>query len=203
MGVSLRLRVAPGAMNEMVKSMRTISGLSFTRVLMVLLCLSAGMALAQNDPGNTNPPPGRGRSRQGRFDPAQFQERMMSRYRERLEVTDDAEWKAMEPLIQHVMDARMAMVSRGGFGRRNGRNRGEANPTSPAERPSRIPQNAAAEDLQKAIDSKAPPAEMKAALARYNSYRKAKQADLEKARDELRAVLTSRQEAIATLSGLL
>lgn len=190
-------------MNEMIKSMRTIPGLNFTRVLIVLLCLSAGVALAQNDPGTTNPPPGRGRARQGRFDPAQFQERMMSRYRERLEVTDDAEWKAMEPLIQHVLDARMAMVSRGGFGRRNGRTRGEANPTSPAERPSRIQQNPAVEDLQKAIDSKAPPAEMKAALARYNSYRKAKQADLEKARDELRAVLTSRQEAIATLSGLL
>ncbi len=57
--------------------------------------------------------------------------------------------------------------------------------------------------LQKAIDAKAPAPEMKAALTKYLEYRKAKQADLDKARDALRAVLTSRQEAIATLSGLL
>jgi hypothetical protein len=43
---------------------------------------------------------------------------------------------------------------------------------------------------------------MKAALAKYSDYRKAKQADLEKARNALRAVLTPRQEAIATLLGL-
>jgi hypothetical protein len=57
--------------------------------------------------------------------------------------------------------------------------------------------------LQRAIDSKAPAAEIKAALAKYMEYRKSKQADLEKAQAALRAVLTSRQEAIAALSGLL
>ena len=63
--------------------------------------------------------------------------------------------------------------------------------------------NPEAEALQKAIDAKAPKAEIKAALDRYVASRKAKQADLEKAQDELRKVLTARQEAIATLNGLL
>jgi hypothetical protein len=57
--------------------------------------------------------------------------------------------------------------------------------------------------LQKAIDGKASNSEMKAALARYQEARKAKQAELEKSQAELRKVLTVRQEAIATMSGLL
>ncbi len=44
---------------------------------------------------------------------------------------------------------------------------------------------------------------MKAALERYQAARKVKLADLEKAQDDLRKVLTARQEAIATLNGLL
>jgi hypothetical protein len=44
---------------------------------------------------------------------------------------------------------------------------------------------------------------MKAALAKYLGYRKGKQADLEKAQEALRTVLTARQETIAALSGLL
>ena len=60
-----------------------------------------------------------------------------------------------------------------------------------------------AEALQKAIDNKAPNSEIKAALAKYIESRKAKQADLEKAQAELRKVLTARQEAIASLNGLL
>ena len=59
------------------------------------------------------------------------------------------------------------------------------------------------EALQKAIDSKAPKAEIKAALAKYLESRKVKQATLEKAQDDLRKVLTSRQEAIAVLNGYL
>ena len=57
--------------------------------------------------------------------------------------------------------------------------------------------------IQKAIDAKASKAEIKAALEKYVASRKAKQADLEKAQDNLRKVLTSRQEAIATVNGLL
>jgi hypothetical protein len=168
-----------------------------------LLCLGTNAQAQQDNPGR----PGGGR---GNFDPAQFRERMMERYKEQLEVTDDSEWKAMEPMVQAVMDARMATMSgmgRGMFGggpRRGGGNNGGGN-TGDQPRRGQFgqPPSPEAEALQKAIDAKAPKAEVKAALDKYIAARKAKQAQLEKAQDDLRKVLTSRQEAIATLNGLL
>jgi hypothetical protein len=159
-------------------------------------------SLAQQD--NAAPPPGR-----GNFDPAQFRQRMMDRLKEQLEVTDDTEWKALEPMVTAVMEARrvsMSGMGRGMFGggpRRGGGGPDNANADQARRGPPAQPSSPEADALQKAIDAKAPKAEVKAALDRYISYRKAKQAELEKAQDNLRKVLTSRQEAIATLNGLL
>jgi hypothetical protein len=109
----------------------------------------------------------------GNFDPAQMQQRMLERYKEVLEVTDDAEWKAMEPLVQKVMDLRRQSFSgmgRGMFGRGP---RGGDNPQPEATRASNVAAgsfgtpNPEADALQKAIDSKASKAEMKAALEKY------------------------------------
>lgn len=166
-----------------------------------ILCLGVNQGLAQqNNPG--------GRQGRGNFDPAQFRERMMQNLREQLEVTDDSEWKAIEPMVQKVMDARMASVSgmgRGMFG--GGRRRGGDNANNNADQQQRRgpfgQPNPEADALQKAIDAKASKAEIKAAMDKYVASRKAKQAELEKAQDDLRKVLTSRQEAIATLNGLL
>lgn len=60
-----------------------------------------------------------------------------------------------------------------------------------------------AEALQKAIDAKASKAEIKAALVKFVAARQAKQSELLQAQDNLRKVLTTRQEATATLNGLL
>src|SRR2546427_2216810 len=38
----------------------------------------------------------------GNFDPAQFRQRMMDRYKERLEVTSDDEWKVIQDRIEKV-----------------------------------------------------------------------------------------------------
>src|SRR5262245_58620390 len=97
------------------------------------LCLSADQLSAQdnnNQGGNQGGDQGGNRPRRnrqgggggggGNFDPAQFQQRMLERVKEQLEIADDAEWKAIEPLVQKVMDARLATFSgfgRGGFGR--------------------------------------------------------------------------------------
>lgn len=59
------------------------------------------------------------------------------------------------------------------------------------------------EALQKALDAKASNADLKAALAKFVAARKQEQANLEKAQAELRQVLSVRQEASATLAGLL
>jgi hypothetical protein len=183
--------------------MRAMNYLLATSVAAVALFLSVHEIRAQTDQNSAGQRQGGGR-RRGNFDPAQFQQRMMERYRERLEITDDSEWKAIQPLIQKVLDERIAMAGgrRGGFAR-GGRRGGETNTAASAERPPSTQSNPAAEELQKAIDSKAPAAEIKAALAKYVEDRKSKRTDLEKAQEALRAVLTSRQEAIATLSGLL
>jgi hypothetical protein len=156
-----------------------------------------------------------GGGRQGRpsYDPAQMQQRMLERYKETLEVTDDAEWKAMQPLVQKVMDLRregFSGMGRGMFGRgrRGGGNNGQPADAQGQQGQSRRSMfggtpNPAAEALQKAIDSKASKAEIKAALDKYLASRKANQAALEQAQADLRKVLTSRQEAIAALNGLL
>jgi hypothetical protein len=158
-------------------------------------------AFAQQDNGGG----GGGR----RFDPAQRMERL----KEDLEVKDD-EWTALQPLIQKVMDAQRAIFAdrMRGFmrgGRAGGDNGGGGNGGDnggrrrggfggPAAEPS--PE---AEALQKAIESKASNSEMKAALAKYQESRKAKQAELETAQANLRKVLSVRQEAILTAQGLL
>jgi hypothetical protein len=162
------------------------------------LCLGLNQGLAQQDQGG-----GGGRRN---FDPAQMRQRMMDRYKEALEVSSDDEWNAIQPLVQKVMDARMATGFGGRgmmFGRRNrgggDNNSGDqARPRNPMFQP--MPE---AEALQKAIDAKASKAEVTAALDKYVAARKAKQAELQQAQENLRKVLTSRQEAIATLDGLL
>ncbi len=146
---------------------------------------------SQNNEGG----PGGGRN----FDPAEFQKRMAERLKEQLEITDEAEWKALEPLVTKVSEARMQAFAGMGRGMRGGRGGGPGGPGGPGGAQA----NPAAEALQKAIDAKASNAETKAALDKFVADRKAKQAELEKAQANLRKVLTPRQEAIATLNGLL
>jgi len=61
----------------------------------------------------------------------------------------------------------------------------------------------ALESLQQSVDNNAPKAQLKEALAELREKRKQKQADLAKAQDDLRSVLTTRQEAILVLAGML
>ena len=101
------------------------------------LCLTATTTLAQPSPGQRDqgrkdqgrPDQARpdGKSDRGRFDPAQMRERMNERYKEVLEITDDTEWNAIQPLIDKVTTARMASFGGMGrmFGRRPGGDRGE------------------------------------------------------------------------------
>ena len=174
----------------------------------VAAVMSFGANQLSAQPDNAGPGGGGRQGRGGPFDPAQFQQRMMERYKEMLEVTDDAEWKAMEPRVQKVMDLRRESFSgmgRGMFGRGP---RGGDNPPGGGDQGQRRggmfgTPSPEADALQKAIDSKASKAEMKTALDKYVASRKAKQAELEKAQAALREVLTPRQEAIAALNGLL
>lgn len=121
----------------------------------------------------------------GGFDPAQFEQRMMEQTRKSLNVTNDDEWAAIQPLIQKVMDARREAGGPGGRGRPGAQASSEQ------------------QALQQAIDASAPVAQIKDALAKYRAARKDKQAKLEAAQTNLKSVLSVKQEAQAVLLGLL
>lgn len=170
--------------------------------------MSMGASQIVAQPNNGAPGgggPGGGRPGRGNYDPAQRMEQLKTV----LEVTDDAEWKAMQPLIQKVADLRRDIMFSGmGRGMGRGGPRGGDN-AQPAEQGQQRrggyggTPSPEADALQKAIESKASKAELKAALDKFVASRKAKQAALEQAQDDLRKVLTSRQEAIAAVNGLL
>ncbi|HXI85569.1 MAG TPA: hypothetical protein VNL17_15920 [Verrucomicrobiae bacterium] len=162
------------------------------------LVAGVGNVMAQDNGGG-----GGGR---GNFDPAQFQQQMMDRFKERFEMTNDDEWVAVKGLIQKVMDTRRAAMSGMGFGGR--RNAGGGGGGDNAARTGgrggfNAPPSPEAEDLQKALDVKASPEELKAKMAKLRDSRKAKEAALTKAQEDLRKVLTVRQEATAVSMGLL
>jgi hypothetical protein len=141
----------------------------------------------------------------GNFDPAemqkQMQQYMMQNYQQQLGITNDVEWSAIRPLVQKVMDAQTAArgtmggmaggFGGGGFGGAAGAG-GFGQPADPDT-----------DALRQALDNNAPTAQIKELLAQYRASQKAKQEALTSAQDNLRKVLTTRQEARAALIGLL
>jgi hypothetical protein len=176
------------------------------------LVLGAGSLLAQ-DNGNDN---GGGQRRNGgggggggrNFDPAQFQQRMMDNIREQLNFTNDADWSAVQPLVQKVFDARrdvgfggnMRAMFRGRGDRNGGQGGGPGGPGGGRFGAQASPEE---EALQKALDDDAPAGQVKELLAKYKAVQQAKQAKLEAAQDALKAVLTTKQEAQAYMFGLV
>ena len=157
------------------------------------LTLSTGQLAAQQGGGR------------GNFDPEQMRQRMMERVKEQMEVKNDDEWKVLEPLVQKVMDTRRD-VQMGGMGRMFGRGgRGGGGDQGDQGNRRRFGPEPSAEEtaLEKAIDAKASKEELKSAMTKYREARKVKEAKLQTAQDDLRKVLTVRQEAIAMSNGWL
>jgi hypothetical protein len=180
--------------------------------MVATLCLGAGNLLAQNGGGGGNGGNGGGGGGGGggrfggggNFNPAQFQQRMLDRMRTQLGFTNDTDWAAVQPLIQKVLDDRQAL---GGFGRGmfgGGRRGGQGGPGGQGGGGG-FGQTASVEQqaLQNAIDSDAPAAQIKDALDKYEASQKVKQATLATDQEALRGVLSAKQEAQATLFGLL
>lgn len=143
--------------------------------------------------------------------PEEMRQRMMERYKEQFAVKDEAEWKVIEPKIAKVIEARTATTQgRGGFGFGGGnRQRGGGdNAAGGGERPNRggggfgTP-SPEVEALQKAIEAKAPADEIKTKLAKVREARKAAEAKLDAAQEDLKKVLSVNQEAVAVMAGLL
>jgi hypothetical protein len=178
------------------------------------LCLSTDTLLAQaagggngfgagGNAGGNGFGGGGGRRGGGNFDPAARMQMQLENYRTQLNFTNDNEWAAIQPLVQKVLEAKTALGNangRGGFGggRRGGNNQG--GPGGPGGQTTASLEQQA---LQKAIDDDAPAAQIKNALDRYVASQKTKQAALTAAQEALRQVLSAKQEAQATLLGLL
>jgi hypothetical protein len=183
--------------------------------LAVALLFSVGTASAQNNGGGGGGggnggggfggPGGGGGGGRGNFDPATMMQRIMDNVKDQLGFTNDTDWEAVQPLVQKVLDTRREVgggnmmrlfrPNRGGQGGQGGGNRrgggmfGANNPDADA--------------LQKALDDNAPAGQVKELLTKYQASQKARQTALKDAEDALRQVLNSRQEAQATLLGLL
>ena len=180
----------------------------------VALCLGVATAPAQDNGGGNGGDNGGGggggfRGGRGNFDPAQMQQRMMDNIRDQFGFTNDTDWSAVQPLVQKVMDARRdvgnGMGMRMMFGRNRGNNGDNNNNGGNNRRGGMFGGQPSPEEqaLQTAIDNNAPADQIKDLLAKYQASQKQKQATLKSAQDSLRAVLTVRQEAQATLMGLL
>jgi hypothetical protein len=178
------------------------------------LCLSTATMFAQNSggPGGDQAGPGGGRGNRGpggpggpggdgggrgNFDPAQFQQRMNERIKERLGVADE-DWKAIEPLVAKVNEARMASMA--GMGRSmfgGGRGGSSGGP--------RFGPEPSAEEtaLADAVEKDASKEDLKAKMAAYRKAKADKEAALKKAQDDLKKVLTTKQEAVALQMGLV
>ena len=192
--------------------MKRLSLASLLAICGLILSTATGSLLAQNEapaaqagaPGAPGGPGGRGG--RGTWDPEQMRQRMMERVREQLAVKDDSEWSVIESRIKKISDSRFGVgrgmggpggpggqagqAGQGGQGGRQGRGGfGQANPD--------------AEVLQTALDSGASADDIKVKLTAYRAAAKVKEGQLEKAQDELRQLLSVKQEARAVLLGLL
>jgi hypothetical protein len=178
--------------------MKTINRIFVLSATMVAICMSRQNAAAQPNFGG------------GNFDPQQMiqqmQQRTIDNLREQLAVTNDAEWSAIEPLITKVVQARTTSMigglgGLGGMGGMMGGRGGGGRGGGFAALGQQPDPNV--DTLQSSVDNNAPPAQIKTALAKLRDARKQKQAELEKIQTDLRSVLTTRQEAILVLAGLL
>lgn len=186
--------------------------------MLVATCAISATALAQPADGAAE---GGGRGRRGgqgqngergggrgNFDPAEAQARQLTALREQFGITDDAEWGLISDRITKVIEAR-GQGGRGGGGGRGGF--GGGGPGGFAGGPggggggrgNRATGNPEVDALRAALNDKLPDAEIKSRLERLRDSRKANEARLEKAQEDLRAVLNVRQEAFAVMMGLL
>ncbi len=119
-------------------------------------------------------------------------------WRQALQVTNEADWTAISSKITALSEAQRGMFGRGrGRGGRGGGGPGGGGGFQPP-----APTDAEAA-LQKAIDDKAPAADLKTKIAAVRKERADRQAAAQaayaKAEEDLRGLLSARQEAIATL----
>ena len=153
----------------------------------------------------------------------QYREKMRQRYmtslKEALKPANDEEWQILEMQIKQIGELRRAMSPRG-FGRR-GRRGGGGDESSPLQA-IREQSRTVREELQALLKEESPsPEKLKAAMEKYRGVatqrreaeKKAREeaeqkrlhteAQLKQAREELKSIITLRQEAVLLAYGIL
>lgn len=188
-------------------------GISIGIVGCVVALIAAGLCIAQ--------PQGRGGQGQGpggergprEFDPERMQQMMQQRMQEQLGATAE-EWKVLGPRVMKVMNlSRQVNTGAGGMfrmgmaGRRGG---AQGGPEGPGGRRGPMGQgeptavDTASEALQTALENTAAtPDEIKTKLTALRAAKEKAKAELATAQQELKQVLTLRQEAQLVLMGML
>ncbi|MEN6578090.1 MAG: hypothetical protein ABFD90_17230 [Phycisphaerales bacterium] len=187
----------------------------------VLALVATGLCLAQPPQGGG---PGGMGGPGGQFDPAQMRQRMMDNWKQQLGADDDA-WKVIEPRLTKVMELNRQTMGGGRgmfgmFGMRGmrGGQRGDRGgpqgdrggqqgdrPRFPGEEnrePSAVEK--AQEELSTTLENESASADtIKQQLTALRAARVKAQQELAAAQQDLRQILTVRQEAVLVLSGML
>ncbi len=117
----------------------------------------------------------------------------------------DEEFTALQPKIEKITQLKQELNprggGRGGFG---GGRRGAAAADPNAAAPAQTDLQKALAELQAAIQNKDTPADtLKAKLDAYHTAKAATEAELKKDQDDLKSVVTQRQEAVLVVNGTL
>lgn len=165
-----------------------------------------------NRGGNNAGAPGGDRGGRGNFNMDELRKRMSDGLKTSLKATDE-EWAVIQPLLEKVTNAqRDTMMGRfsgmmGGFrGSRDGAqggSQGGSGGGAPTDRPERAGSKES-EALRAALASdNSTPEDIKNKLNAVRDSRKKAAAELAQSREELRKVLTVRQEAVLVSMGVL
>ncbi len=154
----------------------------------------AGMLLAQDKPKKADRESKRDAAANTKAKP-DSDEKGLVRLREHFEISDDAEWELIAARIIKIGELRRALAvgSPGLIGGPIGDKKKASNRFKSPEQ----------EALRTALKDNLPDAEIKLRLAHSHDVYRDNEARLAKAQEELRAVLTVRQEAVAVVTGLL
>ena len=126
----------------------------------------------------------------GNFDPSAFRRRAMERLRKRLGAASDDDWQKIEPAVQKVQQLRSSLSTRRRWGG------GAKDPLT--EKINKL--------LEAGIPSKAEKPskdELKNLLQQYRDRRKKIQSQMVEAQEDLKSLLSPKQEAVLILEGYL
>lgn len=172
--------------------------------LLTLVALAAMPVVLNAQDAPKTPTSGGNNSERGdrrQFNPEEFRKRMSEQMKASLKVNDE-EWSVLQPLIEKVTEKQRDASTRSfGFGGRPPG--GGSNGGGDSSRPERAG-SAEREALRTALQNEgASSEEIKAKLAAVREIRKKSTAELATAREELKKVVTVRQEAVLVSMGIL